>query len=179
MRLPGARRDFVEQLQKVGQEAMRKDVRDSDKPAKTLIPTSPKRSQHMILQVLANVSQIAGWRHSSTGKIARWRKVWSALSYTTMPVSSVTFESQLEVSKAGQVLTKAAVIFTTLHLHNVARDRRVRRSGETYQLLSSRLLALCITRSKHKTTSSKTSHSSNKVTCSRRIFCQRLPAKCL
>jgi len=42
VRLPGARRDFVEQLQKVGQEAMRKDVRDSDKPAKTLIPTSPK-----------------------------------------------------------------------------------------------------------------------------------------
>ena len=119
MRLPGARRDFVEQLQKVGQEAMRKDVRDSDKPAKTLIPTSPKRSQHMILQVLANVSQIAGWRHSSTGKIARWRKVWSALSYTAMPVSSVTFESQLEVSKAGQVLTKASsqrCTFTTLHV---------------------------------------------------------------
>ena len=173
MRLPVARRDFVEQLQKVGQEAMRKDVRDSDKPAQTLIPTSPKRSQYMILAI---VGQIAGWRHASTGKIARWRKVWSALRYTTMPVSSVTFEIQLEVSKAGQALTKAAVTCTFTMLHS---DHRVRRSGETYQLLSSRLLALCITRSKHKTTSSKTSHSSNKVMCSRRIFCQQSPAKCL
>jgi len=145
VRLPVARRDFVEQLQKVGQEAMRKDVRDSDKPAQTLIPTLPKRSQYMIPAI---VGQIAGWRHASTGKIARWRKVWSALRYT-MPVSSVTFESQLEVSKAGQALTKAAVMCTFTTLHS---DHRVRRSGETYQLLSSRLLALCITRSKHKTT---------------------------
>ncbi len=37
-----------------------------------------------------------------------------------MPESSVAFESQLEVSKAGQAVTKAAVIFTKLHLHNVA-----------------------------------------------------------
>ena len=162
--------DFVEQLQKVGQEAMRKDVRASDKPAQTLIPTSPKRSQYVILAI---VGQIAGWRHASTGKIASWRKVWSALRYTKMPGSSVTLESQLEVSQAGQALTKAAVMcaFTTLH--------RVRRSGETYQLFSSRLLALCITRSKHKTTSLKTSHTSNKAMCSRRIFCQQLPAKCL